>query len=136
MDGAFESEGIHVAVETPLDVFVEGHFNELCQVLLNVLTNASEAIKTKNEPGEIVIWLALDDQMGVIHIRDNGGGIPEPILPKIFDPYFTTRISSTGIGLYMARMILEQMHGRIEARNIEGGTEVMIFVPSAHKEQA
>jgi PAS domain S-box-containing protein len=130
MDASFENDGIYVAVETPLDVFVEGHFNELSQVLLNVLTNARDAIQSMGKRGEIIIWLGHENDMGVVRIRDNGAGIPAGILSRIFDPYFTTKISSTGIGLYMARMILEHMHGRIEAHNIEGGTEIAVFVPA------
>lgn len=131
MDASFEVNKIAIAVETPVDVFVEGMFNELSHALLNVLINARDAIKAKGRSdGVILIWLAHEDDMGVIRIRDNGGGIPEKIISKVFDPYFTTRENGTGIGLYMARMTLEHMHGRIEAHNVEGGAEIAVFVPA------
>jgi len=67
----------------------------------------------------------------IIDVRDNGGGIHEDILPKIFDPYFTTKHQSTGVGLglYMAKMIVEKkMHGSLEAQNVEDGVEFKIEI--------
>jgi len=63
-------------------------------------------------------------------VRDNGGGIPEEILDRIFDPYFTTKADGSGIGLYMSKMIIElHMKGSITAKNIEGGVEFIVSVP-------
>jgi len=77
-------------------------------VLLNIFNNAREAL------------------------RDNAGGIPAAILPKIFDPYFTTKEKGTGIGLYMAKVIIEgNMDGLIEVRNVEGGAEFTVSCPLA-----
>lgn len=130
MDAAFRSEAIEVAAETPQAIFVKGTFNELKQVLLNVLINAKDAIKAKAGAGAVTIWLEQLDGMGVIHVRDSGAGFPETILPNIFDPYFTTKDGGTGVGLYMSRVILERMNGRIKAHNVEGGAEVVISVPA------
>jgi PAS domain S-box-containing protein len=131
MEATFKDEKIAVAVETPVDVFVEGLFNELSHVLLNVLANARDVIKARKiTDGLIIIWLGHEDGMGVVHLRDNGGGVPDETLKKIFDPYFTTKPSGSGIGLYMARMVLHHMNGRIEARNTAEGLEILVFVPS------
>ncbi len=66
----------------------------------------------------------------VLSVEDNGGGIPEDILPRLFDPYFTTKDQGSGIGLYMAKMIIERnMEGRISASNIENGARFTLSIP-------
>ncbi len=131
MDATFKDEKIAVAVETPVEVFADGLFNELSHLLLNVLSNARDAIKALGRgDGLVIIWLEYEDNMGVVRIRDNGGGIPDEMLPKIFDPYFTTKPGGTGIGLYLARMVLHHMGGRIKARNTDEGLEIAIFIPA------
>jgi len=65
-------------------------------------------------------------------VGDNGGGIPEAIVDKIFDPYFSTKEGGSGIGLYMSRQIAEKsLGGRLEARNAEGGAEFTVLTPLA-----
>ena len=61
---------------------------------------------------------------------DNGGGIADDVIGKIFEPYFSTREMGTGIGLYMSKMIIERsMNGTIEAHNIDGGAEFVVSIP-------
>ena len=129
VEASFRSNQIEVAVGEGEDVMVEGFANEYSQVLLNVLTNAKDAIGNRKAAGMISVSVSRQDGMGIVSIRDNGGGIPEDILPKIFDPYFTTKESGTGIGLYMSRMIMGHMHGHIFAHSLDGGTEVVVSVP-------
>ena len=65
-------------------------------------------------------------------IRDNAGGIPEEIIDRVFDPYFTTKEEGKGIGigLYMAKMIVERnMGGRLTVRNTDEGAEFTIELP-------
>jgi signal transduction histidine kinase len=63
-------------------------------------------------------------------VRDNGGGIPEHLLDRIFEPYFSTKPNGTGIGLYMSRKIVqESMGGTLLARNVEGGAELDVLTP-------
>ena len=67
----------------------------------------------------------------MLTITDNGGGIKEKIIDKIFDPYFTTKDlgKGTGVGLFLAKTIIEKnMGGRITVRNVEGGSEFRIEV--------
>lgn len=117
-----------------------GYRNELSQVVLNAMTNAKDAIvqrlaKDSNiEQGHI--WISFshsqESKSVVISIRDNGGGIKEEIMPRIFDPYFTTKAQGqgVGIGLYMSKVIIERgFSGRISAKNNNEGAELIIELP-------
>jgi signal transduction histidine kinase len=111
-----------------------GFPNEYSQVLLNLLSNAKEAIMAHNQTisGRVDIVLTEQDGQGCVSVCDNGGGIPIDILNRIFDPYFSTKGKGSGIGLYMSKMIIERnMNGSITARNIEGGAEFIVFAPLA-----
>jgi len=108
-----------------------GYPNEFAQVVLNALSNAKEAIAGKDIAGEIHIKVAKTGKAVTVSIRDNGGGIPEDILRKVFDPYFTTKEKGTGIGLYMSKMIMDHMDGQIIIRNVDGGAEMLITLPLA-----
>ncbi len=110
---------------------VLGFPNEFAQVVLNVLANAKDALAEKNIAGKVQIRIEKDAKTAIVAIRDNGGGIPEEILGKVFDPYFTTKEKGTGIGLYMSKMIMENMGGDISAGNVGDGAEMLIRVPLA-----
>jgi signal transduction histidine kinase len=128
----FQSHNIEIAFVKsgePCDVI--GYPNEFAQVVLNALTNAKDAIVDKRVAGKVLIWVENGTDMAIVSVRDNGGGIPENILGKIFDPYFTTKEKGTGIGLYMSKMIMDNMGGDITLHNIEDGAEVSIRVPLA-----
>jgi signal transduction histidine kinase len=117
--------------DIPRDITVNGYANEYAQALLNVINNAKEAILAKKPAaGCIRVEVREENGMAVVRIGDNGGGIPEDVLPKIFDPYFTTKTKGTGIGLYMSQAIIEtNMGGRIEVRNSGSGAEFTVAVP-------
>lgn len=127
---SFKHNNIGIVVDPcALPCFVVGHPNEYAQVVLNALSNAKDAIVSKNAPGEIHIKTEIQGSTSVVSIRDNGGGIPDDVIGRIFDPYFTTKESGTGIGLYMSKMIMEKMGGDITVRNVEGGAETLISMP-------
>lgn len=131
VDSSFRGNNIEVVVEVDEEVSVTGYVSEFSQVLLNVLYNAKDAIKAAGVAGRVTIQIGSQPGYGVIRVRDNGGGIAEDALPKVFDPYFSTREGGAGLGMYMSRMLLEHMHGYIEARNAESGAEFLIAVPAA-----
>jgi signal transduction histidine kinase len=98
-----------------------GYPSELSQVFLNILNNAKDAILENDVKDRLVhVSTASEGNDNVVYIQDNAGGIPEHIIEKIFDPYFTTKHQSqgTGIGLYMSKDIVEKhMNGSISVKN-------------------
>ncbi|HUW50525.1 MAG TPA: PAS domain S-box protein [Sulfuricella sp.] len=131
VEASFNSSNIVVTLNAEQDATTLGFPNEYAQVVLNILGNARDAIRDRGvQNGRIQIAVSRNETTAYVAIRDNGGGIPDEILEKIFDPYFTTRESGTGIGLYMSKMIIENnMNGRIEARNVVEGAEFRIITP-------
>ena len=106
---------------------IVGFKNEFKQVILNLISNAKDAIRKKNRKGFIKISNYENSSEVVITIEDNGGGINEDIIEKIFEPYFTTKeTQGTGVGLYMSNEIIKRMGGEIEANNIENGAKFTI----------
>ena len=99
--------------------------SELTQVILNVFKNAQDNFKEKNiDKPKLGIKTITTDDSCIVEICDNGGGIPDNILPKIFDPYFSTKSekNGTGLGLYMSKTIIEKHHkGKFNAENRDNG---------------
>lgn len=125
-------KGINISITEQPTVSVFGYSNEYSQVLLNILGNAKDVLLERNiaEP-RIDIGITQADDRSVVTISDNGGGISTDVMPKIFDPYFTTKemTQGTGIGLYMSKIIIEQnMGGRLSVRNVDGGVVFCIEV--------
>jgi len=88
--------------------------NELMQVIMILLNNSRDAVISKNVKKPMVIIDFIEENEGIrITIEDNGEGIPEDIIERIFEPYFTTKFKSdgTGVGLYMSKMIVEDSIG-------------------------
>jgi len=99
--------------------------NELQHVLLNILKNAEDILDEKDilKP-YIKISTYLKDENYILEIADNGGGIDEDYIVKVFNPYFSTKLEKegTGLGLYMSKMIIEEhCLGKLNVRNSEEG---------------
>ncbi len=115
----------NIQVETHLngDLIINGYPNEFLQVLVNIINNAKDALMTQDINARFMnIKTFIKNKRCVIEVNDNGGGVDETIVSKIFDPYFTTKHKSqgTGIGLYMShQIVVEHMKGSIYAKNIE-----------------
>jgi PAS domain S-box-containing protein len=132
---SFTYSKISVTLKETKELKVRGFPNEFSQVILNILKNAKDAILEKGIKGEINIDILSEDDSVIIRIKDNGGGIHNNILDKVFDSYFTTKAGGdgTGIGLYMSKIIIEEhMDGRISVKNIAGGAELEIALPRFH----
>ncbi len=134
----FKSHSITVAFQAREDVEVEGYPNEFSQVVLNLVNNAKEALTERQvEAGRIFIEVARVGDQARVTVRDNAGGIPEDILGRVFEPYFTTKEKGTGIGLYMSKMIVENnMGGGLHVHNTGDGAEFVITLPLAEEKTA
>jgi PAS domain S-box-containing protein len=121
-----------VDVSIGCDSEVEGYANEYCQVILNILVNMNDAFAERDikEP-RVEIRIFRDRDRCVMTVADNAGGIPEAIIDRVFDAYFTTKApdKGTGLGLYMAKTIVEKnMGGKLSVRNTGKGAEFRIEV--------
>lgn len=132
MDESLRKDGITLNISSTGDPQINGYPNEYSQVLMNLVLNAKDAFleqKTADPRISVILW--SENGKSVVTITDNGGGIREDIIDKIFDPYFTTKSlgKGTGVGLFLSKSIIEKnMQGRITVRNVEGGSEFRIEV--------
>ncbi len=111
----------------PLLPDVEHDSDQIHQVLLNLLLNALQAI---DRNGKIVVTLSLQGKNAIVEVADNGRGIPHDHLPNIFRPFYTTKGEGTGLGLSLARRIVEDHQGRIEVTSTVGqGTTFAVVLP-------
>lgn len=131
MDASLRNNFISVEKTLPAGIMVSGFPSQFAQVVLNILGNAKEAIHQgkKVADGNITIMLCQRNDTAILTIGDNGGGIAPDILPRIFDPYYTTKPQGSGIGLYMSKMIMDHMGGTIMAHNTEKGAEFTLTLP-------
>ena len=116
-----------------IDAYIKGYKNEFMQIILNLISNAKDAILERREKigdfeGKIEVYNKVLDDKIIVGIKDNGGGIPDEIKERIFEPYFTTKEEGkgTGMGLYMVKEMVERMKGKIEFRNVDDGVEFII----------
>lgn len=110
--------------------------SQFSQVILNLLKNAEDVLVEKNikDPKVIINTYKKNDSY-ILEINDNGGGIKEEHLNKIFDPYFSTKMKrdGTGLGLYMSKTIIEDhCNGTLEIENINGGALFRIIMKNNH----
>ena len=99
------------------------------QLLHNLLKNADEALQDVAEPHVEVTTRRVEEGVELC-VADNGPGFPEQLFNRLFEPYATTKAKGTGLGLAIVRKIVEEHHGVIEVRNIEGGgAQVCVTLP-------
>ena len=117
----YAKAGVEIYFNASEDTHVYGYPNEFSQVLMNLFSNAKDALEEHGvDPKCIEVAMTLEKNKAVIRVIDNGGGMDEEVIERIFEPYFTTKhkSSGTGIGLYMSQQIIEkQMQGTIKASN-------------------
>ncbi len=122
-----KDENISITLEGDEDIKVYGYTNEFSQVILNFINNARENFKQREIERDKKILIKISKvkegkkELAKVAFYDNGGGIEDAIIDRIFEPYFTTKHQSTGtgIGLYMSKQIIEtQMGGTLIAKSV------------------
>ena len=125
----------NIAVNINIDhsIMLNTYLNECEQVIVNIISNAKDAlVSNKIQEARINIFALEDEHFVKLTIEDNGGGIQVQPKSKIFEPYFTTKdeANGTGIGLYMSKIIIEKnMKGKLRVKNINDGAQFSIFIP-------
>jgi len=127
LEGSIRKKNIEITKDLEEIHFVL-YGNEFLQVMINLIKNAVDSIEGIN--GKIMLKLSKrEDNTIIVTIEDNGKGINDETLTKVFDPYFTTKEDSTGLGLYMTKIIIEKhMNGTIEAEPLAEGTKFTIYL--------
>jgi PAS domain S-box-containing protein len=126
----YERRGVHVRRETAESLPpVLGQMNALQQVLLNLVTNAAQAMP---EGGEVTVSTSTTDGKIRLVVADTGPGIPPEHLPRIFEPFFTTKPSGTGLGLSVTYGILNDHNATVDVDSTPGqGTRFVLTFPVA-----
>ena len=121
--------------QTAPPVYVRVKPLDLKQVILSLITNSKEQLmQTLDHERWIKIELEVDGENIFLNVEDNGGGIPEDMLHRVFEPYFTSKHKDRGVGLslYMTQKILrESMQGNIAVKNTKNGAKFTIQMPKA-----
>jgi two-component system nitrogen regulation sensor histidine kinase NtrY len=105
---------------------IEADINLLDQVMINLLVNAIEAVKDREEP-RITLSAEIQNNRTLVKVTDNGLGMPPELLDKIFIPFFSTRKTGSGIGLSLCKQIMLLHKGNIQAQSTEGKGSAFIL---------
>lgn len=123
----FDREGVELATYIPKpDITLEADPEQLEQVLINLLKNAMEACRFSENP-RVEVIAGNDEQHKYkvrIEVRDNGPGIPDDVLDRLFIPFYTTKKQGSGIGLSLSKQIMRQHGGSIRVNSKPGGPTV------------
>ncbi len=130
IEAAANANGVRITTKYESQKVLALFDSELMQVFLNIIKNSQDNFIEKNTPDATIMIRTKDIDKGVqVQMCDNGGGIPEDIIEKIFDPYFSTKEekNGTGLGLYMSKTIIEEHHnGKLNVKNIDNGVRFCI----------
>jgi signal transduction histidine kinase len=114
---------------------VFGDPHQLQQVLLNLVINAEQSMRSAHGRGTLVVrsWQDADRDVIVLEVSDDGSGVPDEVIPRIFDPFFTTKSpgQGTGLGLTVAYAIVQEHGGRLAVRSSAGqGASFVVELPA------
>jgi two-component system, NtrC family, nitrogen regulation sensor histidine kinase NtrY len=129
MQPTFEQKNIELEIllrETELSFEADPSLIE--QVLINLIVNAMEAVKEQENPRIVLSADSINAKKMVLKVADNGTGMPEELLDKIFIPFFSTKKSGSGIGLSLCKQIVMLHKGNIQVQSVEGkGTVFSLY---------
>jgi signal transduction histidine kinase len=112
-------------------LIVYGNQIKLEQVFINLIANARDALRHTRRAEITISTNQSNEQNVVIHFRDNGKGIPEKNIDRIFESLYTTKQGGTGLGLWLCSSVIQQMNGTIEVESIrKKGTKFIIALPN------
>ncbi|MGQ9920914.1 MAG: sensor histidine kinase, partial [Desulfobacca sp.] len=128
MQDAAKEMGIHLVTKPAANLpRVSFDGDQMKQVLINLIKNAMEAM---DDGGTITVSTEDRDEQVAVAVHDTGRGIPPDILPNIFNPFFTTKKTGTGLGLAVINKIIEDHHGSITVTSsTEQGTTFTVALP-------
>jgi PAS domain S-box-containing protein len=100
------------------------------QVIVNLINNAADAMKNMDGAKKIQVTTSVSDGHVILRVSDSGAGVPPHLRDKVFDPFYTTKSGSTGIGLSLGRRIITDHGGYFEVSQSKlGGAEFIIGIP-------
>jgi len=125
----YEYKNIQIVLEGEKDVIGFGYPNEFSQVILTLMKNAKDAFEEHpSDNMRITLEVRSEEGKACICVRDNAGGIPDDLIDNIFELYVTTKEDGTGLGLNIAKRVIENnMNGRITVQNTQEGAEFRIL---------
>lgn len=123
IDSTITEHGINLILNLDESATVKGYSDELIECFINIFNNSKDAVVASQEEYNRYIFISqsIEKDKLILEFKDNGGGIEERILPKIFDPYFTTKhqAQGTGLGLHIVYSIIHDLGGKVEVYNDE-----------------
>ena len=121
----------HIELEIILkdpDLLIEADTSLIEQVLINLIVNEAEAAKESAEPRIMLSAYINSNNKAIIKLADNGIGISEELMDKIFIPFFSTRKTGSGIGLSLCKQIMMLHKGNIKVQSVEGeGSAFLLY---------
>lgn len=127
---AFEEKKYKIEADLREDIFVKCNPESIKRIIMNLLTNAEDAMMPLG--GQIDITLEKEAEYAKIEVQDYGKGMKKEVVEKIFNPFYTTKSSGTGLGMYIVYQLIEECGGKIEAYSKENeGTLIRVYLPLA-----
>ncbi|MEN2994340.1 MAG: HAMP domain-containing sensor histidine kinase [Thermodesulfovibrio sp.] len=129
IEATAEKQGVTIYKDYTIDFTLSLDVDLIKSCLLNIITNALHAMKDVEIKNLFIKTELIEDEI-LIKIIDTGSGVPEEFIDKIFEPFFSTKKEGLGLGLSLAKKVIEEHGGRIEFSSKKGqGSEVRIFIP-------
>jgi signal transduction histidine kinase len=122
-----EQRGVTLALDAdPAQVLAEVDVAKVHQLVLNLVRNACEAVSAG---GRVTAGVRVDDARCLIRVSDDGPGIPEHVLPRIYEPFFSTKEGGTGLGMSIVHSLVSLHGGSIDLQTGAGGTLFEVAIP-------